>query len=236
MGIKTRPMSFRGLSDGFYPFLSDLARHNNRDWFQKNKERFESDVQGPALDLVEAVGERMGKVSRHIVVEAKKAGGSLLRIYRDVRFSKDKSPYQTYIAAQFRHEKGKGTSAPGFYVHLGPADSFLGVGVWQPEPPHLLKIRKTIESKPDAWLKARDDRGFRAAFADLDGESLKRPPAGFPPDHPCVEDLKRKDFVAFRKFSAAEASRPGFPDWMIDSYRASSPFMRFLCSAMELPF
>ncbi|HKS16015.1 MAG TPA: TIGR02453 family protein [Planctomycetota bacterium] len=229
-------MSAAGLPPGFFKFLAELAKNNNRDWFQKNKGRFEGDVQGPALGLVEAIGDRMPAVSRHIVVEAKKAGGSLLRIYRDVRFSKDKSPYQTYIAAQFRHAKGKGISAPGFYVHLSPADSFLGVGIWQPEPPHLLKIRKAIESKTDAWLKARDDKGFRAAFAELAGESLKRPPVGFQPEHPCVEDLKRKDYVAFRKFSASEASRPGFPDWMIDSYRASTPFMRFLCSALEFPF
>jgi uncharacterized protein (TIGR02453 family) len=229
-------MSFPGLSDRFFAFLSDLARHNNRDWFQENKERFETDVQGPALGLVEAVGERMGKVSRHIVVEAKKAGGSLLRIYRDVRFSKDKSPYQTYIAAQFRHEKGKGTSAPGFYVHLSPEESFLGVGIWHPEPPDLLKIRKAIDKAYAAWTQARDDRGFRAAFPKLAGESLKRPPAGFPPDHPCVDDLKRKDFVAFRAFDPKDAAKPSFPDWMVSSYASSAPLMKFLCSSMGLPF
>jgi len=229
-------MSAPGVPAGFFTFLSELSKNNNRDWFQKNKGRFESEVQGPALELVEAVGERMPAVSRHIVVEARKAGGSLLRIYRDVRFSKDKSPYQTYIAAQFRHEKGQGISAPGFYVHLSPAESFLGVGIWHPEPPDLLKIRKTIEKESAAWIKVRDDRGFRAGFPKLAGESLKRPPAGFAADHPCVDDLKRKDFVAFRKFSAVEASRPSFADWMVDSYRSSGPFMKFLCGALALPF
>src|SRR5688572_7712492 len=197
-------MGYAGLGPGFFAFLSDLARNNNRDWFQKHKSRFESDVQGPALELVSAVGERMPSVSRQIVVEAKKAGGSLLRIYRDVRFSKDKSPYQTYIAAQFRHARGKEVSAPGFYVHLSPGESFLGVGIWQPEPPDLLKIRKAVASKSAEWLKARDDRSFRADFPKLGGESLKRPPSGFPPDHPCVEDLKRKDFVAFKPIPKSE--------------------------------
>ena len=229
-------MSFAGLPPGFFTFLGELVKHNNRDWFQENKARFEDEVQGPALELVEAVGERMPKVSRHIVVEAKKAGGSLLRIYRDVRFSKDKSPYQTYIAAQFRHAKGKGISAPGFYVHLSPGDSFLGVGIWHPEPPDLLKIRTEIAANPAAWIKARDDRDFRAAFPALGGESLKRPPAGFPPDHKCVEDLKRKDFVSFRKFPASTATRASFPEWMVESYAASAPLMRFLCSTMGLQF
>src|SRR5688572_31419305 len=206
-------MGYAGLGPGFFAFLSDLARNNNRDRFQKHKSRFESDVQGPALELVSAVGERMPSVSKNIVVEAKKAGGSLLRIYRDVRFSKDKSPYQTYIAAQFRHAKGKGISAPGFYVHLSPKESFLGVGIWHPEPPDLLKIRKAIDSRGRAWQDARDDRAFRADFPKLAGESLKRPPTGFAPDHPHVEDLKRKDFVAFRSFNPKEAGAAGFPSW-----------------------
>jgi uncharacterized protein (TIGR02453 family) len=229
-------MEFTGLPKGFFPFLSELSRHNNRDWFQENKGRFENDVQGAALGLIEAVGRKMPDVSRQIVVEAKKSGGSLLRIYRDVRFSKDKSPYQTYIAAQFRHAKGKGVSAPGFYIHLSPQESFLGVGIWQPEPPDLLKIRNAIATDTKAWLKARDDRGFRARFPKLAGESLKRPPQGFDADHPCVEDLKRKDFVAFCKFPNAKALEDSFPDEMIDSYRASAPFMKFLCGALDLPF
>jgi uncharacterized protein (TIGR02453 family) len=229
-------MTHAGLPPGFFRFLADLAKNNTRDWFQANKGRFENDVQAPALALVEAVGERMPAVSRHIVVEAKKAGGSLLRIYRDVRFSKDKSPYQTYIAAQFRHAKGKGISAPGFYVHASPSESFLGVGIWHPEPPDLLKIRTAIASRTKDWLGARDDRGFRAAFPKLAGESLKRPPAGFPPDHPCVEDLKRKDFVAFSPFTPAEASKASFPDRMIERYRASSPLMSFLCRSLGLSF
>lgn len=229
-------MSFAGLPPGFFKFLSGLAKNNNRDWFVRNKARFEGDVQAPALQLVEAIGDRMPSVSRHIVVEAKKAGGSLMRIYRDTRFSKDKSPYQTHIGAQFRHAKGKGMSAPGFYVHLSPGGSFLGIGLWHPEPPDLLKIRKSIASNPAGWLRARDDRRFRARFPKLAGESLKRPPAGFPPDHPNVEDLKRKDFVAFRTFGNAEAARPSFPDWTIDSYKSSAPIMGFLCAAIGLPF
>jgi uncharacterized protein (TIGR02453 family) len=229
-------MGFTGLPPGFFKFLSELAKNNNRDWFQENKGRFEAEVQGPALGLVSAIGDRMSSVSPHIVVEAKKAGGSLMRIYRDVRFAKDKSPYQTHIAAQFRHARGKGVSAPGFYMSLSPGKSMLGVGIWQPEPPDLLKIRKVIESKTDAWLKARDDRGFRAAFPELAGESLKRPPAGFPPDHPCVEDLKRKDFVAFKPIADSEARDAAFPDRVTASFKTSTPLMRFLCSAVGLPF
>jgi uncharacterized protein (TIGR02453 family) len=229
-------MAFTGLPPSFFSFLSGLAAHNTRDWFQEHREKFEENVQATALSLVEAVGERMPEVSRHIVVEAKKSGGSLMRFYRDVRFSKDKSPYQTYIAAQFRHARGRGVSAPGFYIHVSPSESFLGVGIWHPEPPDLLKIRTAIASRPEAWKAARDDRGFRAAFPKLAGESLKRPPAGFPPDHPFVEDLKRKDFVAFRPFTPAEAGKASFPEWMIRSYRASSPLMSFLCGATGLPF
>jgi len=229
-------LSFDGLPKALFSFLADLARNNNRDWFQRNKARYEADALAPMLALIEAMQPLMKTVSAQIDVIASKSGGSLGRIYRDVRFSKDKSPYQTYLAAQFRHVKGRSMNAPGFYVHLHPKESFLGVGIWQPEGEDIARIRAAIASDSKAWQRARDDRGFRSVFSALAGASLKRPPSGYPADHPCIEDLKRKDFVAFRKITIAEAAKSTFPRLLADCYRASSPLMRFVCDALRLAY
>ena len=118
----------------------------------------------------------------------------MFRIYRDVRFSKDKSPYKTAAAVQFRHIAGKDVHAPGFYLHLEPGSVFAGCGIWHPESKVATKIREAIVDKPDAWRAAIGNATFRNVFK-FGGESLKRPPRGFDANHPLIEDLKRKDFI-----------------------------------------
>jgi uncharacterized protein (TIGR02453 family) len=219
----------------FFAFLVDLEDNNDRDWFQANKERYRRSVQEPLLRFIEAFGEPLRAISPRFVADPRPSGGSMFRIYRDVRFSKDKSPYKTHAAAQFRHQEGRDVHAPGFYLHLEPDNVFVGAGIWHPAGPTLAAVRDAIVERSDDWSSAISGREFTAAHS-LGGESLKRPPRGYDPDHPQIEHLKRKDFVAFRSFSQKQACRADFIERVADSYRASSPFVRFLAEAVGLPF
>ena len=226
---------FEGFPAETIRFLEQLARNNNRPWFNENKHRYEEWVLEPAFDFIGAMGPKLERVTPHFTAIPKRVGGSLMRVYRDTRFSRDKTPYKTNIGIQFRHELGKDVHAPGFYVHLDPGSCFLGVGMWHPASGPLGMIRDRIAEDPDAWLAARDDRGFRRRF-ELSGDSLKRAPRGYPPEHPCVEDLKRKDFIAVAEFGFDAAADPGFADRVAADFAASKPFMAFLCGALDLNF
>jgi uncharacterized protein (TIGR02453 family) len=176
--------------------------------------------------------EPLAAISPHFVADPRPNGGSMFRIYRDTRFSADKTPYKTHGAAQFRHAQAKDVHAPGFYVHLGPGEVFTGIGLWRPEPEPLAKIRAAIQARPDPW------RAAKAALAPrtLDGESLKRAPAGIPADHPLVDDLRRKDFISGSALAEADALADTFLDRVVADFRAGVPFMRFLCEAVGAPF
>ena len=157
----------------------------------------------------------------------------MFRIHRDVRFARDKSPYKTHAAAHFRHEMGREVHGPGFYLHLEPGEVFAGVGMWQPDTEALVKVRDAIVARPVRWRRALSSRGFKPDFT-LEGESLKRPPKGYDADHPLIEDLKRKDFIASRSFSLEDACAPDFIDRFTDACRTASPYMEFLTAAVRL--
>src|SRR5688572_12650696 len=187
--------TFGGFPRDLFQFLGELSLNNEREWFQANAARYDASVRDPALAFIRAMAPQLRKVSPHFVASDKKVGGSLMRIHRDVRFSKDKSPYKTNVGIHFRHDTGKNVHVPGIYVHLEPGKAFLGIGLYHPEPPALASIRARIADAPAAWKKVRDDKAFRAQFS-LGGDTLARPPRGFDPEHPAIEDLKRKDHVA----------------------------------------
>jgi uncharacterized protein (TIGR02453 family) len=153
----------------------------------------------------------------------------MFRIHRDVRFARDKSPYKTHAAAQFRHREGRDVHVPGFYLHLEPGNVFTGAGLWHPDGPTLAKIRGAIVDDPDGWKQA-------SRSLTLGGENLKRPPRGFDPEHPMVEDLKRKDFVCFTELGHAVACSAGFLERFTETCRTASPFVRFLTEAVDLEF
>lgn len=125
-----------------FKFLSELRAHNNREWFLQNKERYEQQAPDPLLRFITDLGPGLRKVNSHIVADPRPTGGSMMRIYRDIRFSKDKSPYKTSVAAHFWHEKGREGATPAYYMHLEPGGSLIGAGIWRPEPGALKKIRK----------------------------------------------------------------------------------------------
>ena len=218
-----------------FEFLLELRANNDRAWFQDNKGRYEEHVKEPLLQFIADFGPKLQSISEHFVADTRTNGGSMFRIYRDVRFSKDKSPYKTQAAAQFRHEVGKSAHAPGFYLHLAPDEVFAGIGLWRPDSATLGRIRNRIASNPQRWERASKDPAFLDAF-ELTGSSLKRPPKGFDADHPCIEDLKRKDHIAACMFDEEEATSPGFLDDFADACRMASPYMEFLTTAVGLPY
>src|SRR5262245_9786549 len=187
-------------------------------------------------EFIAAMAPFLSRISKQFVADPRPHGGSMFRIYRDVRFSKDKRPYKEHGACHFRHRLGRDVHAPGFYVHLAPSEVFVGAGLWMPEADALFKIRSAIASKPAAWKKAITEPRFKRTFGKLDGEQLRRPPRGFDPLHPFIEDIRRKSFVVGRDASEKEARSSGFAAEVGASFAASAPLMRFLCSALSVPF
>lgn len=218
---------------GFFAFFSELKRNNNRPWFEKNKSRYEREVRDRLVAFVAAAGPQLRKISPHFVADPRPVGGSIFRIYRDIRFSKDKTPYKTAGAVHFPHERRE--SAPGFYLHLEPGGVYSGVGIWHPEPPALSKIRDAIVQESDRWSKIKNAKAFREEL-HVEGRSLKTVPRGYPKDHPLAEDLKRTDFTAGHTYSEKQACAADFLDRFISTCRAAVPFTKFLTDALDLPF
>jgi uncharacterized protein (TIGR02453 family) len=212
-----------------------LKENNNRDWFNTNKKRYEDEVREPLLRFVMEFGLRLSDISTHFVADARRTGGSLFRIYRDTRFSADKTPYKIAAGIQFRHESAKDIHAPGFYLHLEPKGSFMGMGLWRPDSKTATKIRNAIVENPEEWQGIVSQADLLNSF-EIHGDSLKRPPRGFDPNHPLIEDLKRKDFLIFRKLDQEETCQPEFIDLFAGYCRVGAPFMRFLTTAVGLPF
>ncbi|MDX1593127.1 MAG: DUF2461 domain-containing protein [Gammaproteobacteria bacterium] len=232
MNAAPLPPPFEG---ELFAFLRKLRQNNERDWFEAHKPLYETAVRIPALGFIEAMGPRLEAISPHFRAVAKKSGGSLMRVYRDTRFSKDKTPYKTNVGIQFRHEAGRDVHCPGFYLHLEPGRCFLGAGIWRPDAASLRRIRDFLADNPGGWRRALDDRRFATRFM-LDGDSLQRAPRGYPADHPLIEDLKRKDFIAVADFSDAKALDRDFVDWVANTYATATPLMRYLCQALDVPF
>jgi uncharacterized protein (TIGR02453 family) len=216
-------------------FLTQLARHNDRTWFKANQARYEETVRQPALRFILAVAPRLRRVSEHLVADPRPVGGSLFRIQRDVRFGADKRPYKTHLGIHFRHDAGKDVHAPGIYLHIEPGNVFVACGVWRPDTPALYRIRKTIADTPQHWKRVRQSRRFNAAYA-LDGDTLLRPPRGFDPEHPWIEDLKRKDFVGVTSLSPTAVTRADFLARFVTLCQAADPMQRFLCDALGFEY
>jgi uncharacterized protein (TIGR02453 family) len=228
--VKTRLFSRQTLR-----FLTELEANNERPWFEANKQRYESSVVEPALAFISAIAPRLERISKHFVVAPKRTGGSLMRIYRDTRFAYNKTPYKTNVGIQFRHERGRDVHAPGFYVHIEPGGSFVGAGIWRPEPDALRAIRARIVEQPERWHEAATDRRFTAEFA-LAGDRLERPPRGFSAASPHVEDLKRKDFTAISRLTQRDVLGRDFPAIVAARFKAAAPLMAFLCGALGLSY
>jgi uncharacterized protein (TIGR02453 family) len=212
-----------------FVFLRQLKRHNDRDWFAKNKVRYQQVAVEPAMQFISGFAVHLDKLSPHFVADARPTRGSLFRIYRDTRFSLDKIPYKTHIGLHFSHESGKDAHAPVFYLHLEPDGCFAAAGVWHPDNRTLTKIRTAIVAQPEQWKKVRRK-------LELEGESLKRPPRGFDPAHPFIEDLKRKDFTSSVALTEEQVYGPTFMKEFTAACQTMKPLVEFTTKALGLKF
>ena len=228
-------IDFIGFKSTVQKFLGELETNNNRDWFQRNKSRYESEILTPTLNYISAIGEPLSKIAPHFVAVPKRVGGSMMRVYRDTRFSKDKTPYKTNVGIQFRHSLAKDVHAPGYYVHIAPDETFIGIGTWHPPSDALLKIRERITDHSDQWVAARDNNAFRSEFK-LGGEKLKTFPRGFDKNHELIDDLRWKDFIAVKNLDSAVIERDDFVDFSANLFKIATPYMKFLCDALGVPF
>jgi uncharacterized protein (TIGR02453 family) len=218
-----------------FRFLTELRAHNEREWFQANKERFETSARDPFLKLIADLAPALKKISPHFVSDPRPVGGSMMRIYRDTRFSKDKTPYKTAMAAHFWHTRAKEGATPAFHLRLEPGHSTVGAGIWQPEPVALKKIRKAIATDGKGWQRVTSERQLGSGCGMI-GESLKRPPPGFDADHPFIADIKRKDFGISVPLDDRLVAQPKFFDEIVGGLRAAAPFLEFITRSIGLAF
>lgn len=226
---------FGGFTAETLGFLGELSDNNNREWFNANKSRYEELVLDRALYFIQALQDPLADIAPHFVAQATRVGGSLMRVYRDTRFSKVKIPYKTNIGIQFRHERAKDVHSPGFYVHIEPQQVFLGVGMWRPESEPLRGIRNRIAAHPAEWKRIVGDAKFKRQYS-LGGDVLTRPPRGFDQGLECIEDIKRKSFIAVKYLDVEACIGPKFQGKVATAFKAGAPYMQFLCKAVGVPF
>jgi uncharacterized protein (TIGR02453 family) len=230
----TRVTETASFDPELFDFLRELAKHNDRDWFNANKARYEDHVLEPALAFIEDFGYRLESISRHFRADTRKTGGSLFRIYRDTRFSKDKTPYKTNTGMHFRHKAAKDAHAPGFYLHLAPGQVFGGGGIWHPDTKTATKIRQAIVDKPERWREAT--RFGAGVYLGGDDNMLKRVPTGFDASFEFADDLRRRDYFAWAELSEKAATTPGFLDEYTRVCESAAPLVKFICDALGLDF
>lgn len=229
--------NFCGLPKELFTFLVDLSLNNNRDWFAKNKTRYLYNVVEPVMELIESVGEFLPKISKNFIADTRRNGGSMFRIYRDMRFTKEKEPYKTHVGCLFRHINGKDVHTPGFYIHIEPKNIFIGGGIWKPPNVVLGKIRESIFKNPNLWEKIISDKKFIDYFpSGIQGDSLKRAPLGFDKDFQFFNDLKKKSFFVGKSLTQADAQSPIFIKKIQDIFFASKCFIEFITKAVGEDF
>jgi len=226
---------FVGFPNDFFSFFEQLRQHNNRDWFNDNKIRFQESVIEPMSAFITAMQPRLTSISDHFIADPKPHGGSIFRIYRDTRFSTDKTPYKTHAACHFRHAAGKDAHAPGFYVHLDSDEIFFGGGIWLPPAPKLNAIRNFIADNARSWARIKNSKKVQDA-GGIQGESLKRAPRGIDEQHLHIEDLKRKSFYVMTTCTAEIAGSEEFVEEVTQGITRAAPLNRFICDALGLPF
>jgi uncharacterized protein (TIGR02453 family) len=216
-------------SPDLFKFLRQLKRYNNRDWFAKNKSRYEQDIRDPALLFITDFAPHLAELSPHFVADARPTRGSLFRIYRDTRFAADKRPFKTHVGIRFSHEKGKDAHAPVFYMHLEPGNCFAAAGLWHPENSVLTRIRSAIVREQAAWSKVRRK-------LELEGDSLTRPPRGFELNHKFIEDIKMKDFIASVALTEVQVCSTNLMRDFHAACKTMVPLVEFTTKALGLKF
>jgi uncharacterized protein (TIGR02453 family) len=212
-------------------FLKDLKKNNNKPWFEKNKQVY-LDAKEDVELFVEQVIEGFGKIDADIKPLHPK--DCTYRIYRDVRFSSDKTPYKTNMGA-YLNKGGKKSPTAGYYMHVESGRSMAGGGLWMPMAPELSKVRQEIDYNYAEWSKIIGDRNFKKVFPDglEQEEKLSRPPKGYDDENPAIEFLKLKSFIVTRTFTDAEVQAKSFLKEIIKTFQAMDVFVHFLNRALE---
>lgn len=218
-----------------FKFLRDLRQHNDRDWFRENKSRYEEHVRQPALELIRQIERPLAQVAPFFPAIAKPVGGSLIRIYRDTRFSKDKTPFKPNIGIHFRHEAGKDIHSPAFYIHVEPEACFIAAGCWRPPTEALRAIRQAILQQSARWRRVRKNKRINEKYS-WEGERLKTAPRGIAKDHPLIEDLRRRDFIVMAQLSQTQMMAGNLPVDLTNAFAVTRPLMRFLCESVGVAF
>lgn len=222
---------FEGFPRAGVEFLRQLKRNNNRPWFEKHKDKFETQVKFPMQSLIASLQPYFESFGPEFDVNPKR---SLFRIYRDIRFSKDKTPYKTHAAAHFvLRGKSKGTEGSGYYVHIEPGEIYVGGGVYMPAGDQLKKIRRAISDRQKEFLSIIINRDFAKLFGNIEGDKLKRIPQGYEEDHPMSEWLKLKQFFVGVEWKEAKCFKPLFVKEVAQVFETASPLVRFLNDAMK---
>jgi uncharacterized protein (TIGR02453 family) len=211
-------------------FLGRLKRNNGREWFNAHKDEYDAVVRQPMLAILEQLAVDMHRIAPELLVSPK----SMYRIYRDVRFSENKQPYKTHVAASFWHRKlGKGGGA-GMYFHVEPSGVWVGGGMYAPQMPQLHRVREHIAANITHFRSIVDAPRFKRALdGGLDGEQLQRVPRGFPKDHEAAHYLRYRQFLAGKEFPARFATGQTFQAGMLDVFRTIAPLIRFLNEPLQ---
>ncbi|MEP6780912.1 MAG: DUF2461 domain-containing protein [Gemmatimonadaceae bacterium] len=231
--------SFKGIRPAALTFMRGLKKNNRKEWFEEHRDDYEREVKQPLLALIEDVDALLAEFAPEIIGSPKK---SMFRIYRDVRFSKDKSPYKTHAAAWFYHRDGGSSvgseaahGGAGFYFHFSPEGSHVGGGIWMPPRPVLNRVRTLIAENPEGFEDIVLAPAFKKKFGALEEESmLTRIPRGFDPDHAAGKWLRFQSFTAGHPITNEQLMSPKLPQIIAKSYETMTPFVRWLNSASGL--
>lgn len=219
----------RGLATSFPPealtFLRGLKRNNRREWFLAHRDDYEAHVRGPMLALIQRLADDLRESAPEIVCDPKTA---MYRIYRDVRFSANKAPYKTHVAASFPTRGLPKHEGAGLYFHVSPTEVWIGGGMYAPQTPQLHAVREHIATHVKRLRAIVESPGFRKTVGSLEGERLQRVPRGFANDHPAAEFLKYRQFLAGCELEPKLATDPKFYGTVLNVFRQVSPLTRFL--------
>ena len=210
------------LASDTFEFLKDLTAHNNRDWFNANKLRYEA-----AKTDVEAL---IKEIEKGLAGQDELEGHKLFRIYRDVRFSKNKAPYKTHFGTYFKRA-GKWRRG-GYYLHLEPGNSFAGGGFWKPDPQDLKRIRDEFVADAQPMLELLASRKFKQYFGTLQGDEVKTAPKGYSKDHPAIEFIRKKQFLAIRKLTDQEVLSDQFAKEVVNTFGALRPWFDYMSEVL----
>lgn len=214
----------------FLTFLKELAANNDRDWFNQHKKQYETHVKKPFENFVGALIAEMQKTDPNVLITPKDA---IFRIYRDTRFSKDKSPYKTHVSAIVSRAGRKDRSSPGMYVQLSAEDARVYSGAYEPEKNELQNIREAIATNPGEFEKLINDKNFKAKFGEIQGEKNKRLPKELENAAAKQPLIANKQFYYFAKFDPEIVLKPDLPKILMDHYKAGQPLGDFLWRAAK---